>query len=69
MAEDRLKGKKTLKIEGFLEEFEKDTLKGKVDIVDLFSEFGIKLSKKGKSYIGLCPWHEDKNGSYDFLGD
>jgi len=63
MAEDRLKGKKTLKVEGFLEEFEKDTLKGKVDIVDLFVEFGIKLKQKGKSYIGLCPWHDDKNPS------
>jgi len=63
MAKDRLKGKKTLKVEGFLEEFEKDALKDKVDIVALFSEFGIKLSKKGKSFIGLCPWHDDKNPS------
>jgi len=63
MAQDRLKGKKTLKVEGFLEEFEKDALKGKVDIVDLFLEFGVKLTKKGKNYIGLCPWHEDKNPS------
>ncbi len=63
MAEDRLKGKKTLRVEGFLEEFEKDSLKGKVDIVDLFYEFGVKITKKGKNYIGLCPWHEDKNPS------
>jgi len=69
MAEDRLKGKKTLKVEGFLEEFEKDTLKGKVDIVDLFVEFGIKLKQKGKSYIGLCPWHEDKNPSLSVDSD
>jgi len=63
MAQDRLKGKKTLKVEGFLEEFEKDALKDKVDIVDLFLEFVVKLTKKGKNYIGLCPWHEDKNPS------
>jgi len=63
MAKDRLKGKKTLKVEGFLEEFEKDGLKDKVDIVDLFAEFGIKLKQKGKSFIGLCPWHDDKNPS------
>jgi DNA primase len=63
MAYDRLKGKKTLKVNGFLEEFEKDALKGKVDIVELFSEFGVKLKQKGKRYLGLCPWHEDKDPS------
>jgi len=63
MAKDRLKGKKTLKVTGFLEEFEKDGLKDKVDIVDLFYEFGVKLKQKGKSFIGLCPWHDDKNPS------
>jgi DNA primase len=63
MAYDRLKGKKTLKVNGFLEEFEKDALKGKVDIVGLFSEFGVKLKQKGKRYLGLCPWHEDKDPS------
>jgi DNA primase len=63
MAEDRLKGKKTLRVEGFLEEFEKDGLKDKVDIVSLFNEFGVKLKQKGKSYVGVCPWHEDKNPS------
>jgi DNA primase len=63
MAYDRLKGKKTLKVNGFLEEFEKDALKGKVDIIDLFGEFGVKLKQKGKRYLGLCPWHEDKDPS------
>jgi DNA primase len=63
MAYDRLKGKKTLKVNGFLEEFEKDALKGKVDIVELFLEFGVKLKQKGKRYLSLCPWHEDKDPS------
>lgn len=63
MAGDRLGGKKTLKVSGFLEEFEKDDLKKKVDIVSLFECFGVKLTRKGKSYTGLCPWHEDKNPS------
>ena len=63
MARDRLGGKKTLKVTGFLQEFEKDTLKNKVDIITLFNEFGITLTKKGKSYVGLCPWHEDKKPS------
>lgn len=63
MAKDRLKGKKTLKVGGFLEEFEKDEVKKKVDILSLFECFGVKLTKKGKSYTGLCPWHNDKNPS------
>ena len=63
MAGERLKGKKTLKVNGFLEEFEKDALKGRVDIVAMFEEFGVKLIKKGKSYTGLCPWHDDHEPS------
>ena len=63
MARDRLGGKKTLKVTGFLQEFEKDAVKDKVDIVNLFNEFGVLLTKKGKSYVGLCPWHEDKKPS------
>jgi len=52
-----------LKVANFLNEFEKDDLKRTVDIVDLFSSFGVKLELKGKSYIGLCPWHDDKTPS------
>ena len=63
MEHDRLKGKKTLKVAGFLDEFEKDEVKKRVDIVSLFSSFGIKLTRKGKSYTGLCPWHDDNNPS------
>ena len=29
----------------------------------LFQEFGVKLHKKGKSWMGVCPWHEDKTPS------
>jgi DNA primase len=38
-------------------------VKGKVDIVSLFSHFGVELTKKGKSHTGLCPFHDDKNPS------
>jgi DNA primase catalytic core len=41
----------------------KDDLKSRVDIVSLFSHFGVQLTKKGKSYTGLCPWHDDTNPS------
>jgi DNA primase len=60
---DRLHGRKTLKVNNFLDEFEKDEIKKYVNIVDLFHYFGIKLTKKGKSYMGRCPWHDDANPS------
>ena len=63
MTTDRLSGRKTLKVDGFLEEFEKDEIKSKVDIVLLFSHFGVKLVSKGKSFTGKCPWHQDKDPS------
>ena len=63
MASDRLKGRKTLKVNNFLDEFEKYDVRKRVDIVDLFQSFGIELKKKGKSYIGICPWHNDNNTS------
>ncbi len=62
MAKSRLSGT-TLKVGGFLEEFEKDSIREKIDIVDLFSDFGITLNKKGNSFMGCCPWHEDKTPS------
>ena len=63
MATDRLQGRKTLKVGNFLDEFEKDDVKKKVDIVTLFESFGVKLAKKGKSHVGKCPWHDDANPS------
>ncbi len=63
MVRDRLRGKKTLKVDGFLEEFEKEEVKRSVDIGGLFTSFGVKLTRKGKSYSGLCPWHDDTNPS------
>ena len=60
----RLKGRTPLaKGAGFLEEFTKDEVKAKVDILSLMESFGISLEKKGSSWMGLCPFHEDKNPS------
>ena len=60
---DPLKGQKTLKVSNFLEEFEVDDIKRKVDIVELFESFGVKLSGKDGNFIGLCPFHEDHKPS------
>ena len=62
-ASPRLKGRTTLAVDGFLEELEKDELKKKTDLVALFSSFGVKLEKKGSGFMGLCPFHDDKNPS------
>jgi len=60
----RLKGRSPLaKGVGFLEEFSKNEVKGKVDIVTLFASFGVRLEKKGSSWMGRCPFHEDKKPS------
>lgn len=63
MGTDRLGGTRTLKVEGFLEDLEKDEVKSRVDIVALFSYFGVKLTAKGKGFSGKCPWHEDSTPS------
>ena len=39
-----------------------DKVLEQVDIVDLIQQY-IPLTKKGKSYVGLCPFHEDTNPS------
>jgi DNA primase len=63
MSIDKLGGRKTLAVNGFLEEFEKDVIKARVDIVTLFASFGVALTAKGKGFAGSCPWHEDKEPS------
>ena len=44
------------------EELIKEVLQ-KTDIVDIISE-KVSLSKKGKSYFGLCPFHNEKTPSF-----
>ena len=63
MSTDKLGGRKTLVVEGFLEEFEKDEIKRRVDITALFDSFGVTLTAKGKGFVARCPWHEDREPS------
>ena len=39
-----------------------NTIRGKVDIVDIIGE-RIPLTAKGKNYFGVCPFHDDTNPS------
>ncbi|MGN1318174.1 MAG: DNA primase, partial [Lachnospirales bacterium] len=38
------------------------------DIVDVISEY-VKLTKRGSSYVGLCPFHKEKTPSFNVNGD
>ena len=39
-----------------------EQVRNSVDIVDVISEF-VGLDKRGKSYLGLCPFHDDRTPS------
>lgn len=43
-------------------------IKERVDIVDLISSY-VKLTRSGKNYIGLCPFHNDHNPSFTVSPD
>jgi DNA primase catalytic core len=46
-----------------LTENELEKLKQEVSLLDLVQSYGVKLSKKGKDLIGLCPFHDDHSPS------
>lgn len=36
----------------------------RVDIVDVVSRFNVTLTRKGAHYVGLCPFHNERTGSF-----
>ena len=38
-------------------------VRSNVNIVDVISQY-VSLEKKGKDYIGLCPFHQEKTPSF-----
>ena len=49
---------------GRISEFAVRRIKESANIVDIVGDF-VKLSRKGKDYEGICPFHEDRHtGSF-----
>jgi DNA primase len=42
-------------------------LRDEADIVAIAESRGIKLTKKGKGWIGCCPFHDEKSPSFSVL--
>ena len=45
-----------------------EEVRDRTDIVDLISGY-VKLQRKGSSYFGLCPFHNEKTGSFSVSPD
>ena len=53
---DKLGGLKTLKVAPILEELEKDRLKSTIDLVELFSSFGVELTRRAQATWACVPF-------------
>ena len=40
-----------------------EEVRSRNDIVDVISQY-VRLTKKGSTYFGLCPFHSEKTGSF-----
>lgn len=48
---------------GIIPEEVVENVRQQVEIVDLVGEY-VRLDKKGRNYVGLCPFHQDKDPSF-----
>ena len=46
-----------------------DEVKQKADIVDVMSQYNMKLEKMGRNYKALCPFHSEKHASFFVFPD
>ena len=44
-------------------------IKSRLDIVDIIREYIPNLKKTGKNWVGLCPFHNDHNPSFNISPD
>ncbi len=47
---------------------EVDDLKAHVDLAELIRQSGLDLKKKGKNWLGRCPFHDDETASLSVNG-
>ena len=45
-----------------------DEIRNATDIVDLVGSF-VALKKRGKNYLGICPFHTEKTPSFNVSSD
>lgn len=45
-----------------------EEVRSRNDIVDVISQY-VRLSKKGSTYFGLCPFHNEKTGSFSVVAE
>ena len=41
----------------------KEQVRQAIDIVDLFGKYNLSLRRQGRSFVALCPWHDDTRPS------
>ena len=41
-----------------------DEIKRRNDLAEVVTEHGIELKRRGKTLFGLCPFHQEKTGSF-----
>lgn len=47
----------------YIPEAEISRIKSQCDIVTLIQSYGVELKRQGKTWVGRCPWHDDKTPS------